>query len=92
VPGYTFQVDAAKYAAKKKALLAALPAGPPGITQAEVRQAVLPHLPDDLFPGGAKAEWWSKVVQLDLEAKGVIDREATKPLRWYRCKKKPAKR
>jgi len=49
-----------------------------------MRDAVVPHLPDDLFPGGAKAGWWSKAVQLDLEAKGVIARESSKPLRWYR--------
>jgi len=46
--------------------------------------AVVPHLPRDLFPGGAKAGWWSKAVQLDLEAKSVIAREASKPLRWHR--------
>lgn len=46
--------------------------------------ALVPHLPDDLFPGGAKAGWWSKAVQLDLEAKGVIARESSKPLRWHR--------
>ena len=45
--------------------------------------AVVPHLPRDLFPGGAKAGCWSKVVQLDIEAKGVISREASKPLRWH---------
>lgn len=32
----------------------------------------------------AMAGWWSKAVQLDLEAKGVIARESSKPLRWYR--------
>ncbi len=53
-------------------------------TEAQMRDAVVPHLPDDLFPGGAKAGWWSKAVQLDLEAKGVIARESSKPLRWYR--------
>jgi hypothetical protein len=34
--------------------------------------------------GGAKAGWWSKAVQFDLEAKGVIAREPGKPLRWHR--------
>ena len=83
VPAYTVQVDGAKYGAMREALLAALPAKAPGLTQAQIRRAVLDHLPEDLFPGGAKAAWWAKVVQLDLEAKGLVDREATKPLRWH---------
>ena len=85
VPDYSQRVDAIKYVAMKAALLKVLPGGPPGMTQTEMRKAVLPHLPDDEFPGGAKAEWWSKCVQLDLEAKGVIKRDtAAKPLRWFR--------
>ncbi len=46
--------------------------------------AVVPHLPNDHVPRGAKAGWWSKAVQLDLEAKVVIAREASKPLRRHR--------
>lgn len=83
VPGYTVTVDAAKYQAMRKAIFAVLPKKAPGLTQAEIRQTVLAHLPDDIFPGGAKAGWWAKMVQLDLEAKGLVDREATKPLRWH---------
>ncbi len=30
---------------------------------------------------GARAGWWAKTVQLDLEAKGVIARGRTRPLR-----------
>ena len=86
VPGYTHRVDAIKYEAMKEALLKVLPKKPPGLTQAEMRKAVVPHLPDDEFPGGAKAEWWSKCVQLDLEARGVVRREDTKPLRWHRAR------
>ena len=83
-PGRTSTVDAAMYGAMRRALFQALPEGPPGLTQAEMREAVLPHLPQDLYPGGAKAGWWAKTVQLDLEAKGVIARESSKPLRWHR--------
>ena len=86
VPGYTHKVDAIKYEAMKKALLKVLPKKAPGLTQTEMRKAVVPHLPDDEFPGGAKAEWWSKCVQLDLEARGVVRREDTKPLRWHRAR------
>ena len=85
VPGYTHPVDARKYAVMKRALLKILPKGPPGITQQEMFAAVPAHLPELEFPGGAKAEWWAKTVQLDLEAKGVVDRETkAKPLRWHR--------
>ena len=83
VPGYTTLVDGRMYRAMRQALLAALPASAPGLTQAEMREAVIPLLPPDLFPGGAKAGWWAKSVQLDLEAKGVLVREPGKPLRWH---------
>lgn len=87
VPGYTHNVDAAMYGAMREALLAALPSRPPGLTQAEMFAAVVPMLPDDLFPGGAKAGWWAKTVQLDLEAKGQVVRQATRPLRWHRTRR-----
>lgn len=83
-PGYTERVDAGKYLAMRRALLSVLPAAAPGLTAVELLQSVLPHLPESLFPQGAKAEWWMKCVQLDLEAKGVIVREETKPLRWHK--------
>ena len=75
-PGKTYTVDTAKYQAMRTAYLAVLPAHP-GMTTAEVGKAVLPHLPDDLFPAGEKAGWWAKAVQLDLEAKGIIARHGT---------------
>ena len=53
-------------------------------TVAEAKARLLPLLPEALFPGGDKAGWWLKGVQLDLEAKGLIAREATKPLRLHR--------
>lgn len=83
-PGRVERVDAAKYAAMKAAMLSVLPQGGPGMTAKEVVAAVGPLLPEDVFPGGATAGWWQKCVQLDLEAKGVVAREATKPLRFHR--------
>lgn len=83
-PGRVVRVDAAKYEAMKSAMLAVLPSNTPGLTVAEIKQRVLPRLPDDLFPGGAKAGWWLKGVQLDLEAKKLIVREESKPLRLHR--------
>jgi hypothetical protein len=83
-PGRTERLDRAKYMAMREALMAILPAQPPGITVAEAKVALLPHLHSGLFPGGAKAGWWLKAVQLDLEAKGVIGRASTKPVRLFR--------
>jgi hypothetical protein len=71
----------------KKAMLAVLPKKGPGLTQQEVRDAVIAHLPEAIFPGGEKAGWWAKTVQLDLEAKGIIVRDrAARPLRWSRVR------
>ncbi|MFM8560918.1 MAG: DUF6958 family protein, partial [Solirubrobacterales bacterium] len=37
------------------------------------------------WPEGAKAGWWQKTVQLDLEARGALVRNPeSKPLRWHR--------
>lgn len=80
-PGWVVRVDGNKYEAMKKALLAVLPAESPGLTVAEAKLRILPLLPETLFPGGSKAGWWLKGVQLDLEAKRLIARENTKPLR-----------
>ena len=84
VPGHETNVNAEKYDAMKKVLLKVLPKGTPGLTQKQMMEAVKPHLPQDLWPGGAKSGWWVKTVQLDLEAKGLIRRTDTKPLQWYR--------
>ncbi len=80
-PGRTTRVDRAKYEAMRTALLAVLPSSSPGLTVAEAKARLLPLLPEALFPGGDTAGWWLKAAQLDLEAKGVIQRETTKPLR-----------
>jgi hypothetical protein len=83
-PGSSMNVDAAKYGAVRAAYLAVLPGRSPGLTPAEIREKIVPMLPQDLFPGGAKAGWWAKAVQLDLEAKGIVMRAATKPVRLHR--------
>ena len=83
-PGSRRPVDAAMYHAMRRTLLRVLPSRNPGLTQDEMLRAVLPHLPVDLFPGGAKGGWWMKTVQLDLEAKKVIAREKARPLRLHR--------
>ena len=81
-PGKTRRVNADLYDAMKRAFLKVLPKSSPGVTLADLRTRLLKELPDALFPKGAKAGWWLKTVQLDLEAKGVIAREKTKPLKF----------
>ena len=83
-PGKTYRVDAEKFAAMRAAVLAELPGEQPGLTPAELKTRVLGRLPDALFPGGDKAGWWLKAVQLDLEAKQVIGRGPTAPVRLHR--------
>jgi hypothetical protein len=84
IPGKTYLARKDKYEAMLKAFWRVLPTASPGLTQAEMFSAVIPHLPEELFPGGKTAGWWVKTVQLDQEAKGNLIREKTKPLRWYR--------
>ncbi|MEM7691329.1 MAG: hypothetical protein AAF194_02635, partial [Pseudomonadota bacterium] len=83
-PGQTARVNAAKYREMKRAFLNSVPGRPPGLTQKEILETVKNELRSDLFPVGKTSGWWAKTVQLDLEAKGLVAREASKPLRWYR--------
>ncbi|WP_149193066.1 DUF6958 family protein [Luteimonas suaedae] len=82
-PGHVQRMNRAKYLAMREALLGVLPKAAPGLTVAEAKAALLAALPDALFPGGDKAGWWLKAVQLDLEAKGVIARGPTRPVRLF---------
>ncbi len=84
IPGRTTNVNATKYKAMRKAFLKILPDTSPGLTQKEIQEQVKAHLPDSLFPQGATSGWWAKTVQLDLEAKDIVVREKTKPLRWHK--------
>ena len=80
-PGRTSTVDGAKYREAKAALLAALPKSG-GLTQAEMIAGVRARLRGEL---AEKAGWWTKCVQLDLEAKRVVLRDGKKPVRWRRA-------
>lgn len=80
VPGHVERVDEAKYYDMRQAIEAV--AGPDPLTAKAMKEAALPHLSDALFPQGKTAGWWQKCVQLDMEAKGLLTRHATKPLTW----------
>lgn len=79
-PGKMHRLDAEKYRAARAALLSLLPRDPPGLTQAEMTAAMRAALSPEQF--GTTAGWWTKAVQLDLEAKGLVTRDKGKPTRW----------
>lgn len=83
-PGKTYNVDAVMFEAMKAALLKVVPSAPPGMTPAEIQKALLPFLPPDLFPGGEKAGWWMKAVQLDQESKKVLARSEKPSVRLWK--------
>lgn len=83
-PGRVHRVDKAKYMAVHDVLMKHIPTDEPGKTPTELIAAIKPDLSQDLFPGGEKAGWWFKCVQLDLEAKGIIKRAAKPPARLHR--------
>ncbi|MFN3623373.1 MAG: DUF6958 family protein [Hyphomicrobium sp.] len=64
-------------------MLRVLPKCAPGMTQHEMMLAMRDALPLEVFPG-TTTTWWTKTVQLDLEAKRLVVRDAGKPLRWRR--------
>lgn len=82
--GRPWRVNRAKFEDMDRALMAVLPAEAPGLTVAEAKAALLPKLDPELFPGGDKAGWWIKAVQLDHEARGTIRRAKGSPVRLYR--------
>lgn len=84
-PGRIERVDLAKYLAMRNALLAILPEKAPGLKVPDAKEALLPHLPHDLFPQGKTAGWWLKAVQLDLEAKGTIKRSPGSPVQLHKA-------
>ncbi|MEO8241308.1 MAG: hypothetical protein ABI832_03295 [bacterium] len=83
-PGKIYRVDRAKYDEMRDVFLSVLTAEPPGMTPAQIIDAVRPLMSQDLFPGGETCGWWVKCVQLDLEAKGLIARAPKSPVRLHR--------
>ena len=84
-PGSVKLVDADMYKAMKRAYLAVLPASAPGLTLLEIQERLIAQLPQNLYPGGARAGWWAKTVQLDLEARAIVKRVQTSPLRLHQA-------
>ncbi len=91
-PDHRQSLNTEKYELVKDAILASLPADENGISLSfdELEQAVTHHLvqneaPMELFPKAGSVRWYTKTVQLDLEARGLIERVPKKsPLRFRR--------
>ena len=82
-PDHKVKLNAGKYGAMYGAMMAVISSKP--VSYAAIKQGVLPLLPQDHFPDGATAGGWIKSVQLDLEAKGLLTRNNTKPLTWAKA-------
>ncbi len=83
-PGRSRHVDARKYGEMRRVLLEFLPADEPGATRAQMLAGVPALLSGGIFPGGETAGWWLETVQLDLEARGILERSRGTPTRWRR--------
>ena len=74
-----------KYYPVREAILKTLPDDEKGMACEELTKAIAPHLSRDLFPHMGSVRWYAKTVQLDLEARGLIERiPKSKPLRLRR--------
>jgi len=82
-PGRSSFVQRDKYEEVKRVLKALMPTKSPGMTQDEMASLVIEQVSEAIFEDKSKAGWWMKTVQLDLEARQVMVREKTKPLRWH---------
>ena len=69
-----FSVTSEKYQPIRKAILASLPRSRAGMTFTALVSSVQQRVPKALFPKPGSVSWYTKVVQLDLEANGVIER------------------
>lgn len=80
-PEHRENLKAEKYNAIRAAMLASLPAQDSGesMTFDELEREVAAYLkekdvPEELFPKPGSVRWYTKTVQLDLEARGEIER------------------
>ena len=69
-----FAVTTEKYDPICKAILASVPRNKEGMSFKELVASVSGQVPKALFPKRGSVAWYTKVVQLDLEANGRIER------------------
>lgn len=81
-PEHRENLKAEKYTVIREAILAVLPAAD-WMSFADMEDAVRARLkeqrvPEKLFPKAGSVRWYCKAVQLDLEARGEIERQPKK--------------
>ena len=76
-----FSVKKAEYEAMEQAILAYLRRVKKPVSFNELFRGVSRLLAEDLFPDEARARWYAKVVQRDLEMTGRIERLPEPPVR-----------
>jgi len=69
-----FSVTPGKYDPIRKAILASVPRDENGVTFKELVASVARRVPPEMFPKRGSVSWYTKVVQLDLEARGQLMR------------------
>ena len=69
-----FAVTPEKYEPIRKAILASAPRNKEGVSFKELVASVTGRVPIELFPKRGSVSWYTKVVQLDLVAKGLLER------------------
>jgi hypothetical protein len=70
-----FAVTPDKYELIRSAILASVPRTGGGVTFKELVASVATRVPTELFPKKGSVSWYTKVVQLDLEARGQLQRK-----------------
>ena len=89
-PDHRENLKAEKYHVIREAMLATLPAAE-WMSFADLEDGVRHYLaarevPAELFPKPGSVRWYCKAVQLDLEARGEIERQPKKsPLHLRKC-------
>ncbi len=79
-PAYQEKLNEEKYTIIREAILAVLPGrSHAGLTFPQLEAGVTAHLarraaPAELFPKPGSVRWYTKAVQLDLEARELIER------------------
>ncbi len=68
------KIDPERYEIVREAILRSLPPhDAQGITWAELAELIAPSLPDRLFRHMGTVRWYTRAVQLDLEARGALE-------------------
>ena len=73
-PSRGFNVTREKYAPVRRAILTVAPRRGEGITFSSLVRKLRPRLSKKLFPTTNSVMWYAKVVQLDLEKRGLLRR------------------